>query len=124
MLPLPFTTRSTTSESGGFAWSRFGPTLPWVPASARVWQPAQGPVLKTVLPATGSPFLYSAGTVAVCAFGTVPTTFVGVGVTTFSPGFDLEQAAAAGSTRARSTTRGRRGASAESIGRSSSAQAH
>ena len=35
--PLPFVTRSTTSEAGGFAWSRFGPTVPVEPASASVW---------------------------------------------------------------------------------------
>jgi hypothetical protein len=30
-----------TVASSGFSWSRFGPTVPWVPALASVWQPPQ-----------------------------------------------------------------------------------
>src|SRR5262249_40764567 len=53
---LPFVTRSTTRSSGGFFWSRFGPTVPVAPASFSVWQLAQPAVMKTCLPAVGSPF--------------------------------------------------------------------
>src|SRR6185503_2046575 len=49
MTPLPFVTRSVTSAASGFAWSRFGPTVPLAPASASVWQPAQF-VVKIDLP--------------------------------------------------------------------------
>ena len=52
--PLPFVARSTTRASSGCASSRFGPTVPDVPASESVWQPPQL-VVKTTLPATGSP---------------------------------------------------------------------
>ena len=37
MAPWPFVTRLITRLFGGFAWSRFGPTFPDVPASASVW---------------------------------------------------------------------------------------
>src|SRR5690242_16795017 len=93
MAPAPFVTRATTSESGGLAWSRFGPTAPCAFASASVWHPTQPADANTCLPAVASPFLYCVGTVAVWAFGTVPTTVCGVGVTTFSPGFDVEHPA-------------------------------
>ena len=55
--PPPFSTCVTTRASGGFSWSRFGPTLPVAPASFSVWQPEQpeAPV-KIALPAVGSPF--------------------------------------------------------------------
>ena len=49
--PLPFVTRSTTSAFGGFASSRFGPTVPVAPASFSVWQLVQPAVWKTCLPA-------------------------------------------------------------------------
>jgi hypothetical protein len=52
---LPFVTRSTTSEAGGFASSRFGPTVPVAPASASVWHPTQPAEAKTALPAAASP---------------------------------------------------------------------
>src|SRR5262249_22030103 len=84
--PAPFVTRSTTSESGGFAWSRFGPTVPVVPASASVWHPPHGPVLKIVFPATGSPFLYWGGTVTAAVGATVPRIVEGVAVVTVPPG--------------------------------------
>src|SRR5436190_1200760 len=48
--PLPFVTRSTTSELGGLASSRFGPTVPVAPASFNVWQLVQPAVSKTCLP--------------------------------------------------------------------------
>ncbi len=50
--PCPFVTRSITSAFGGFAWSRFGPTVPLVPASASVWQLPQV-VVKIVFPSVG-----------------------------------------------------------------------
>jgi hypothetical protein len=52
MAPWPFVTRLMTRLFGGFAWSRFGPTFPDVPASASVWQDAQF-VVKIVLPSVG-----------------------------------------------------------------------
>ena len=52
--PIPFVTRSTTSAFGGFDWSRLGPTVPVVPASARVWQPPQFAV-KIPLPSAAWP---------------------------------------------------------------------
>src|SRR5689334_7934397 len=94
MLPCPFVTLATTSESGGFASSRFGPTLPCELASLSVWQPVQPADRNTCLPAVASPFLYCAGTVDSVAFGTVPTTLVGTGDTTFPPprpGDEVEQ---------------------------------
>src|SRR6478736_9332435 len=99
--PAPAVTRVTASESGGFAWSRFGPTVPVEPASFRVWQPLHPALRKTALPATGLPFLYCAGTVTVGAVGTVPITVSGVGVTTFSPGLFVEQPAATSSSKTR-----------------------
>ena len=54
--PLPFVTRSTTRSAGGFASSRFGPTVPVAPASFSVWQLSQPAVAKTCLPAAASPF--------------------------------------------------------------------
>jgi hypothetical protein len=48
--PLPFVTRSTTSDFGGFASSRFGPTVPVAPASFSVWQLVHPAVVKTCLP--------------------------------------------------------------------------
>ena len=48
--PFPFVTRSTTSAFGGFASSRFGPTVPLAPASFSVWQLLQPAVSKTCLP--------------------------------------------------------------------------
>src|SRR6188472_1513438 len=42
MVPLPrmrpVSIAFRTSAAGGLSWSRFGPTLPWVRAAARVWQ--------------------------------------------------------------------------------------
>src|SRR3954469_20180908 len=98
MAPAPFVTRATASERGGFAWSRFGPTLPVEPASCSVWQPEQPALRKTFLPAAASPFLYCAGTAAVVWVGTVPTTVDGSGFAVFSPGFEVEQPAARTST--------------------------
>src|SRR4051812_22989287 len=49
-----------------------------------------------------------AGTVAVSALGTVPTTLVGVGVTTFPPGFDVEQPAENASSGSRIASGARR----------------
>src|SRR3954447_7187537 len=71
---LPFVTRLTTRSRGGFASSRFGPTVPDAPASFSVWQLAQPAVSKTCLPATRSPF--TSGVV-----GIVPTTVSGAGAT-------------------------------------------
>ena len=68
--------------------------MPVEPASFNVWQPVQPAVLKTALPAVGSPFLYCAGTAAVGTLATVPTTVCGVGVTILPPGFEVEQPAA------------------------------
>ena len=78
MTPLPLVTRSTTSSEGGFASSRFGPTVPLAPASLSVWQLLQPAVSKTCLPAAGSPF--ASGVV-----GTVPTTVSGAGDTVLPP---------------------------------------
>ena len=55
MTPLPCVTRSTTSVAGGFASSRFGPTVPVAPASASVWHDVQPAVSNTCLPAVASP---------------------------------------------------------------------
>ena len=62
---MPFVTRVTTSSVSGLASSRFGPTVPVVPASARVWQPPQPALVKTALPAVASPVSASAGRSAV-----------------------------------------------------------
>src|SRR5437763_14359825 len=97
MAPAPLVTRSTASESGGFASSRFGPTVPVAPASFSVWQPTQPALVNTAFPDVGLPFLYWAGTVAVGVEATVPITVTGVGVAVFSPGFEVEQPAAAAS---------------------------
>ena len=48
--PLPFVTRSITSAFGGFASSRFGPTVPVAPASFSVWQLVQPAFSKICLP--------------------------------------------------------------------------
>ena len=58
---MPFVTRVTTSSVSGLASSRFGPTVPVAPASARVWQPTQPALVKTALPAVGSPLSARAG---------------------------------------------------------------
>src|SRR5204863_2019467 len=39
MIAPPCSTCVLTRASGGFSWSRFGPTVPVVPADARVWHP-------------------------------------------------------------------------------------
>jgi hypothetical protein len=52
ILPPPLITCVSTVASSGFSWSRFGPTLPVVPAAARVWQLPQL-VAKMLLPVTG-----------------------------------------------------------------------
>ena len=88
--------------------------MPCAFASASVWHPTQPALVKTALPAVGSPFLYCAGTATGWAFGTVPTTFVGSGDTVFSPGFEVEQPAAMTRTTRSGT---RRRTSAESIRR-------
>src|SRR6059058_3477895 len=49
MTAPPFRTCFSTRASDGFSWSRFGPTVPVVPASFSVWQLAQFDV-KTALP--------------------------------------------------------------------------
>ena len=54
-------------------------------ASASVWQPTQPALRKTALPAVGSPSLYCGGITTTVALGTVPTTLVGSGSTTFPP---------------------------------------
>src|SRR4051794_29895881 len=44
IVPLPsppFLMALRTSDLSGFTWSRFGPTFPFVPASASVWQVPQ-----------------------------------------------------------------------------------
>src|SRR4051812_36071045 len=41
IVPVPFVTVVFTSAAPGFSSSRFGPTLPFVPARASVWQPPQ-----------------------------------------------------------------------------------
>ena len=61
---MPFVTRVTTSSVSGLASSRFGPTVPVAPASARVWQPTQPALVKTALPAVGSPCELEGGKVA------------------------------------------------------------
>jgi hypothetical protein len=53
--PFPFRTLSTTSESGGIASSRFGPTVPVEPASLSVWHAVQPAVVNTFFPAAASP---------------------------------------------------------------------
>src|SRR5437762_1044335 len=55
MTPLPCLTRSTTRAFGGFFWSRFGPTVPFAPASASVWQLVQPAVWKLCLPSASAP---------------------------------------------------------------------
>src|SRR5213078_213249 len=55
MMAPPFVTCVPTLSYGGFSWSRLGPTVPVVPASASVWQPPHGCERKICLPATGSP---------------------------------------------------------------------
>ena len=80
------------------------PEASWRPALERVGSRSQWRILA-----------YYAGTVAVWAFGTVPTTFVGVGVTIFSPGFEVEQPPAARSSGSRIATGNRRRTSAQSI---------
>jgi hypothetical protein len=79
--PLPLWTRSRIFASGGFASSRFGPTVPCELAALSVWQAVQPAVRKTCLPRVGSPF-GPAGTVSVgvVGFGTLPSTVFGVGV--------------------------------------------
>src|SRR5581483_1313313 len=52
--PFPCVTRSTTSASGGFAWSRFGPTVPPEPAASSVWQPPQPALANTPVPAAAA----------------------------------------------------------------------
>ena len=89
--------------------------MPVEPASFSVWQPMQPALVKTVLPAVGSPFLYCAGTVAVGAVATVPITVTGVGVTIFPPGFDFEQPAATSRSGSRRAIGARRRTRAESI---------
>src|SRR3954470_22258758 len=111
MAPAPLVTRATASASGGFAWSRFGPTLPVEPASCRVWQPEQPALRKTFFPAVGSPFLYCAATDAFVSVGTVPTTVDGSGFAVFSPGFEVEQPAAARASTIASGARRRTSAS-------------
>ena len=49
IVPLPFSTVVLTTAALGLRLSRFGPTLPFVPAAASVWQPPQLEV-KTFLP--------------------------------------------------------------------------
>src|SRR5215208_4381395 len=51
---MPFVTRCLTSASSGLASSRLGPTVPFVPASFRVWQDAQFDV-KMALPSSAPP---------------------------------------------------------------------
>src|SRR5205085_9401987 len=64
--PFPFVTRSTTSESGGFASSRFGPTVPVAPASFNVWQLAQpAPPVKMASPGSASEEVVAAAAVVV-----------------------------------------------------------
>src|SRR4051794_19311185 len=53
--PAPFVTKSTTRLYSGFASSRFGPTLPFQPASARVWQAEHGRLDTPSACAAGSP---------------------------------------------------------------------
>jgi len=50
--PRPFVTRSTTRSFDGLELSRFGPTLPEVPASDRVWHEPHVAV-KIDLPSVG-----------------------------------------------------------------------
>ena len=85
--PMPFVTRVTTNLLSGFASSRFGPTLPFDPAAASVWQPPQPALTNTALPAVASPLSASAGRspVAVVDSGTVPTTVSGVAVVSVPP---------------------------------------
>src|SRR5207237_9779802 len=83
--PLPWRRRSIARPRVGFDVSRSGPTVPVAPASLSVWQAVQPSVLKIVLPATGSPFAYSGGTVSVVCPGTVPTTVWATGATTLPP---------------------------------------
>src|SRR3954454_13771756 len=54
IVPLPFSTVVLTTAALGLRLSRFGPTLPFVPAAASVWQPPQLEV-KTFLPSGAAP---------------------------------------------------------------------
>src|SRR5207248_855894 len=58
--------------------SRSGPTVPVVPAALNVWHAPQPCAVKTAFPAPALP-------VTAVGFAIFPTTFVGVGVTIFSP---------------------------------------
>src|SRR5436190_4254434 len=97
---LPFVTRLTTRSSGGFASSRFGPTVPDAPASLSVWQLAQPADAKIFLPAAASPF--TSGVV-----GTLPATVCGFGETVLPP----EQPASTRPQATRTRARRRTGAS-------------
>jgi len=66
--------------------SRLGPTVAVDPAALKVWQLAHGGCavfVKNSLPFTGSPL--TTLTLVVPAWGTVPITVSGVGVTVVSP---------------------------------------
>src|SRR3954470_19732306 len=54
IVPLPFSTVVLTTAALGLRLSRFGPTLPFVPAAASVWQPPQLEV-KIFLPSGAAP---------------------------------------------------------------------
>ena len=64
---MPFVTRSMTSAFGGFASSRFGPTVPFAPASFSVWQLVQPAVSKTFLPSRDPPPPPAASVVVACS---------------------------------------------------------
>ena len=54
--PPPFVICVTAASKSTVDWSRFGPTLPDVPASERVWQLPHPADAKIALPAAGSPW--------------------------------------------------------------------
>src|SRR5207249_1293012 len=80
-------TRSITSEYGGFASSRLGPTVPFEPASFSVWQPVQPALRNTFFPAVGLPFCGPLGVVVVVVVTVVvpPLTASGSAFTVPSP---------------------------------------
>ena len=85
MAPRPFVTRSIASSTEGCESSRFGPTVPVVPASASVWQAPQF-ATKIDLPASGSPS--AGGSVSVVSVSVVSVSVcvgsVSVGVVSVS----------------------------------------
>jgi hypothetical protein len=82
MPPPPFVTCFSAAASGGFSWSRFGPTLPVAPASFSVWQPPQPAEEKICLP-------FGAAVVAVGPVPVVVVAVAGAGFVAVTPQFGL-----------------------------------